>query len=436
MRRFPVVKSEVIKASVGPSKRAGSIVHSVMLLVIGVAIGAVCVLVFIGGPMVPTKSGPAQRQPTRGEGHPVVVPDPLTANDTKPVEKSYNATIVQDRSIPSLLLLLSSNLGEQREEAAYALELACEDYPCLEEIVLAGGIPILRGIVDNATEANEGVLSKVIGLLSSFITSGQLVNTELIRDGYVRRFIALAQDGADDVKEAAVNALLSTSSYLKEPAYNETLSTVTHLVWNGTPGVVDAAARWLANRCLNSNGKAVEPEVIPALVQVLRVGSDEAKMLAAMALARTPFGNVRRTIVESGGVPLLVPLLAVRGIRRDVARALLVFTTEYPETLAQVALVGLPLLQRIVEQGPGMYVEESLFVGNTYKLCVNLARNPAVAAQMVQAGMLPLWVRLSQEGEGEVKRQARRVVTFLSRVTAAQDQPPPPNTPSIRRRDP
>jgi hypothetical protein len=221
-------------------------------------------------------------------------------------------------------------------------------------------------------------------------------------------------------------------------------------VWNGTEGVRDQAVSWLYNRYRHVYISGEEesepgPEVILALVHVLKVGSDQAKMRAARVLARPTFGGVHRaTIVKGGGVPLLVPLLTNRTVQSEVLTALLLFTTEYPEALAQVASVGLPILQRIVEQGSGVYEGDSWFVGHAYTLCVNLARDPALAAQMVQAGMLPLWVRLSQEGAGEAKRQARRIVKLLSRVTAAQGQSqgqgagdvPPPSNPSLRRRDP
>jgi HEAT repeat protein len=448
MRRTPVVKSQIIKASVGPAKRTRNVVNSVIQLVVGVVIGAVSVLIFVGGFVIPTKSSPAQRQPTRGAGQPTVV---LTGNysaGSSPVEKTYNATVVKDRSVPSLLQLLTSDLEEQREEAAYALEFGSRDYRFLNQIVPAGGIPILRGIIENATETNEDVVIKAVALLASCMTGHHSIRMELVQGGFLRHFLTLAKDGFDDVKVPAAQALLGVLSYLTESEYSETLSIVTGLVWNGTEGVRDQAVSWLYNRYRHVYISGEEesepgPEVILALVHVLKVGSDQAKMRAARVLARPTFGGVHRaTIVKGGGVPLLVPLLTNRTVQSEVLTALLLFTTEYPEALAQVASVGLPILQRIVEQGSGVYEGDSWFVGHAYTLCVNLARDPEVAAQMVQAGMLPLWGRLSQEGQGEAKRQAGRVVAFLSRVTAAQGQSqgqrnvPPPNSPSIRRRDP
>jgi hypothetical protein len=233
---------------------------------------------------------------------------------------------------------------------------------------------------------------------------------------------------------------------MEKPAYIKALSMVTDLVREGSEGVRDYVASWLYSRYDMAYGEAVEPGVILAFVQLLKVGSDQAKMHAAMALAIVS-SNVevnRRIVVGGGGVPLLVPMLTNRRAQNDVLRALLLFMTGYPETLAQVASAGLPILQRIVEQGAGVFEGDGQLAGSTYTLCMLLATDPAVAAQMVQAGMLPLWVRLSQEGAGEAKRQARRIVKLLSRVTAAQGQSqgrgtgavPPPDTPSIRRRDP
>jgi hypothetical protein len=445
MRRIPLVKSGAVNASIIPAKRNGNIFHSVMLLVIGVVLGALCVFIFIGAPVVPTTSSPG-----RGEGSPTVVLDPPVATYSVDPVKTNNVTVVTDRSIPSLLQLLTSDLEEQREEAAYALGLGTFDSRLLREIISAGGVPTLRGIIQNATETNEDVLINVIGLVSSCMICDYSIRMELVQGGFLRHFLTLAKDGSDDVKVAAAQALLGALSYLTESEYSETLSIVTDLVWNATEGVRDQAVSWLYDRYRHVYISAEEesepgPEVILALVHVLKVGSDQEKMRAARVLARPTFGGVHRaTIVKGGGVPLLVSQLTNRTVQSEVLTALLLFTTEYPEALAQVASVGLPVLQRIVEQGSGVYDGDTWFVGHAYTLCVNLARDPAVAAQMVQAGMLPLWVRLSQEGEGEVKRQARRIVKLLSRVTAAQGQGhgqgagnvPPPNNPSVRRRDP
>jgi hypothetical protein len=446
MRRIPLVKLGAVNASIIPAKRNGNILHSVMLFVIGVVFGAVCVLLVIGRSMAPTTPSPTHYQPERDAGNPIVAPDPLAANYSGgPVGKTFKATIVKDRSIASLLQLLTSDLEQQREEAAYALEVAALDHNCLDEIALAGAIPILRGIIESATETNEDVLSKVIGLLSSFIIGNHPVRIELMQDGFFRHFITLAKDGVADVKVPAAKALLGALSYTEKSALNETLSIVTDLVWNGNDGVREQVASWLRGWYRDSSGAAVPPEVILALFQILKVGPDQAKVYAADLLATPSFVGVHRVnIVDGGGVPLLVPMLTNRKVQSAVIRALLLFTTEYPETLAQVASVGLPTLQRTVEQGAGVYDGDSWFVGYTYTLCVNLARDPEAAALMVQAGMLPLWVRLSQEGQGEARRQAGRVVTYLSRVTAAQGQSqghragdvPPPNNPSVRRRDP
>jgi hypothetical protein len=436
MRRIPLVKLEAVNASVVPVRRNGNILYSVMLLVIGVILGALCVFIFIGAPVVPSTSIPG-----RGEGSPIVVLDPPVATFSGDPVKTNNVTIVMDRSIPSLLQFLTSDLEEQREEAAHALGLGTLDSRFLREIISAGGVPILRGIVQNATETNEDVLIDVVALLSSCMNSDPSVRMELIQDSFLRNLLTLAKDGFDGVKVPAAEALLRALPNMDNPAFSKALSMVTDLVWEGTEGVRDKVASWLYNQNDMRYGKAVEPGVILAIVQLLKVGSDQAKMHAATTLAVASSSGVnRRIIVDAGGVPLLVPMLTVKWVQRDLAGALLVFTMEYPETLAQIASVGLPILQHVVEQGPRMYDEDnSLFVDYTYKLCVNLARDPAVAAQMVQAGMLPVWVRLSQEGAGEAKRQARRIVKFLSRVTAAQSQGagvvPPPNTPSIRRRD-
>jgi ABC-type transporter Mla MlaB component len=439
MRRIPLVKSGAVNASIIPAKRNGNIFHSVMLLVFGVVLGALCVFIFVGAPVVPITSIPG-----RGEGSPIVVLDPPVATFSGDPVKTNNVTIVMDRSIPSLLRHLTSDLEEQREEVAYALQLGSLDYYFLGDIVAAGGVPILRGIIQNATETNEDVLINVLALLSSCINSYKSASMELTQDGFLRHLLTLAKDGYDDVKVPAAQALLDALSYMEKPAYSKALSMVTDLVWEGTEGVRDKVASWLYSRYdMKYDGGALEPGVILAIVQLLKVGSDQAKMHAAMALADLSNVEVnRRIFVDSGGVPLLVPVLTNRRAQNDVVRALLLFMTGYPETLAQVASAGLPILQRIVEQGAGVYEGDGQLVGSTYTLCMLLAADPAVAAQMVQAGMLPLWVQLSQEGAGEAKRQARRIVKLLSRVTAAQGQShgqgnvPPPDTPSIRRRDP
>jgi ABC-type transporter Mla MlaB component len=439
MRRIPLVKSGAVNASIIPAKRNGNIFHSVMLLVFGVVLGELCVFIFVGAPVVPITSIPG-----RGEGSPIVVLDPPVATFSGDPVKTNNVTIVMDRSIPSLLRHLTSDLEEQREEVAYALQLGSLDYYFLGDIVAAGGVPILRGIIQNATETNEDVLINVLALLSSCINSYKSASMELTQDGFLRHLLTLAKDGYDDVKVPAAQALLDALSYMEKPAYSKALSMVTDLVWEGTEGVRDKVASWLYSRYdMKYDGGALEPGVILAIVQLLKVGSDQAKMHAAMALADLSNVEVnRRIFVDSGGVPLLVPVLTNRRAQNDVVRALLLFMTGYPETLAQVASAGLPILQRIVEQGAGVYEGDGQLVGSTYTLCMLLAADPAVAAQMVQAGMLPLWVQLSQEGAGEAKRQARRIVKLLSRVTAAQGQShgqgnvPPPDTPSIRRRDP
>jgi hypothetical protein len=440
MRRIPLVKSGAVNASIIPAKRSGNILYAVTLLVSGVVLGALCVFIFIGAPVVPITSSPG-----RGEGSPIVVLDPPVATYSVDPVKTNNVTVVMDRSIPSLLQLLTSDLEEQREEAAYALELGSADYRFRGEIVLAGGVPILRGIIQNATETNEDVLINVLALLSSCMSSHHSARMELTQDAVLRHLFILAKDGFDDVKVAAAEALLGALSYMEKPTYSKALSMVTDLVREGTEGVRDHVASWLYYRYNMRDGEAVEPGVILAIVQLLKVGSDQAKMHAAVALADVSNVEVnRRMFVDGDGVPLLVPMLTNRRAQNEVVRALLLFTNGNPETLAQVASAGLPILQRIVEQGAGVYEGDGQLVGSTYTVCMLLAADPGVAAQMVQAGMLPLWVRLSQEGSGKAKRQARRIVKLLSRVTAAQGQSqghragavPPPDTPSIRRRDP
>jgi hypothetical protein len=192
MRRIPLVKSGAVNASIIPAKRNGNIFHSVMLLVFGVVLGALCVFIFIGAPVVPITSSPG-----RGEGSPIVMLDPPVATYSVDPVKTNNVTVVMDRSIPSLLRLLTSDLEEQREEVAYALQLGSLDYHFLGDIISAGGVPILRGIIQNATETNEDVLINVLALLSSCIKSDLSARKELTQDSFLRHLLTLAKDGFD-----------------------------------------------------------------------------------------------------------------------------------------------------------------------------------------------------------------------------------------------
>jgi hypothetical protein len=426
MRRFPVVKSEIVKAAVLPAKRKGNVLYSLTLVVIGAVLGAVCVMALLARPILPATSGPAELQPVQvGEG-------PMASNGTPTANYSTGGdsySVVRDRSIPSLLQQLTSDVEEQREEAAYALGLALADYRGLDEIASVGGIPILRSIIENGTETNEDVLIQVITMLTTLSgTSGEF-RTDAMQEDFFHRMVKMAKDGPEDVKATAANALLRTTymNAMYDTNYNETLPVLVDLLYNGTDRVRERVTAWMRKKFVDRPGSLanVTPQTIPALLQVLKVGSELAKRDAAIVLAiGLKYGWHRKAILRGGGIPLLVPMLSNVDI---IIRALLLTSNEYPETLVEIASVGLPILQRMVEETATVETatvdpQDLWLVSSAQILCVTMARDPQAAALMVQAGMLPVWERLSREASGTTKRQAGRIVQYLSRVAAAQDQ--------------
>jgi hypothetical protein len=426
MRRLPVVKTEIVQSFVIPAKRKGIVLYSLMLLVIGAVIGAVCVLAVLAGPLLPTSSGRAPQQPDLVGESQIVVSDLPTSNYSFERVNTNQALVAQNWSIPSLLKLLTCDSEESREDAADELRVASFDRHLQDAIALQGGITTLTRILEDGTETNENVIAQVAAVFVTLSTH-PAAQTESMQQGRSRFLVRLAKHGPDDVKIAAVNALLSTLPYLYlgdvETAYNETLPAAADLLCNGTDGVRDQVASWMQRQFFEGCGNlgTAQPGIILALLQVLKIGSDRAKVDAAKVLtALVGRGGHRKTILLGGGIPLLVPMLMDTSVQNEVLATLMLFANQYPDTLAQIASVGLPILQRIVEQGTPVDDADRKFISTAQMLCITLARDPQAAALMVQADMLPWWVRLSHEGSGETKRLAGRVVKYLSRVTVAQ----------------
>jgi hypothetical protein len=363
-----------------------------------------------------------------------------TSNDYRSGDTSIstnaNNTVVYGGSIPSLVLLLKSDSVEQRESAVDALQFFASKPANLRDMMWAGAVPILQHILLSGTENSERVTKFAVEVFC------KLLHERKAMESAVPVLLATARSGPDYVRSEAAIALMSLARDNKYCHF--VVQFAIERLWQGTDVVKASIAEQLANPQRKQFWKDfVAGDGIAALIQLLRIGNPVAKIHSAAVVSRLieDAGN-RNIFLRLGGLTAMVPLLVQPGVGEEVANALLLCTYSNTESTGILYSAGfLPVLQQLIDSPPSTNPYSHVFAVLT--ICVNLAKDPLVAAQMVNSSILPTLAKVSAQGEvvsgheGKWNEQAARILNYVSRASARSIETTSPATPTnLRRRDP
>jgi hypothetical protein len=435
MRKVIVVKSPALKVA---SRRKWNVLKSLLLLAVGIGVGGLLsfalnsphgkVIRHVPSFLVWPKLG-------------TVVYTASTSNDYRSGDTSIstnaNNTVVYGGSIPSLVQLLKSDSVEQRESAVDALQFFASKPANLRDMMWAGAVPILQHILLGGTENSERVTKFAVEVFC------KLLHKRKAMESAVPVLLATARSGPGYVQSEAAIALHSLAGDNK---YSHlVVQFVVERLWQGTDDVKTSVVEQLSQPVHKAQfwKDFVAEDGIAALIPLLRDGNSAAKRSAGVVMSRLidDAGN-RNIILRSGGLPAMVPLLVQSGVGIDVANALLLCTYSNTESTGILYSAGfLPVLQQLIDSPPFMNPYIHVFAALT--ICVNLAKDPLVAAQMVNSSILPTLAKISAQGEvvsgpeGKWNEQAARILNYVSRASTRSTETTSPATPTnLRRRDP
>ncbi|XP_078443965.1 RING/U-box superfamily protein with ARM repeat domain-containing protein [Wolffia australiana] len=230
-------------------------------------------------------------------------------------------------AIPRLVELLGSEDGATQENAVTALlNLSINDNNKMA-IANADAIdPLIRVLETGSAEAKENSAATLFSL--SVIEENKV---RIGRSGAIEPLVALLGWGTPRGKRDAATALFNLSIFHENKARIVQAGAVRHLVdlMDPAAGMVDKAVAVLANLATIQEGRtAIGHEGgIPALVEVVELGSARGKENAAAALLHlcTSSSRFSTIVLQEGAVPPLVAL-SQSGTPRAKEKAQLLLT--------------------------------------------------------------------------------------------------------------
>lgn len=209
-----------------------------------------------------------------------------------------------------LVALLSSPDSETQEVAVTALlNLSINDNN-KNEIAAAGAIePLINVLTVGNSEAKENAAATLFSL--SVMEENKIA---IGQSGAIPPLVDLLMNGTPRGKKDAATALFNLSISPDNKARIVRAGAVKHLISLMEPaaGMVDKAVAVLANLATIQEGRAAigEERGIPALVEVVEIGSQRGKENAAAALLQLCINSskFRATVLQEGAIPPLVAL--------------------------------------------------------------------------------------------------------------------------------
>lgn len=209
-----------------------------------------------------------------------------------------------------LVALLSSPDFETQEVAVTALlNLSINDNN-KNEIAAAGAIdPLINVLTIGNSEAKENAAATLFSL--SVMEENKIA---IGQSGAIPPLVDLLMNGTPRGKKDAATALFNLSILHENKARIVRAGAVKHLLSLMEPaaGMVDKAVAVLANLATIQEGRAAigEEHGIPALVEVVEIGSQRGKENAAAALLQLCINSskFRATVLQEGAIPPLVAL--------------------------------------------------------------------------------------------------------------------------------
>ncbi|XP_057854018.1 U-box domain-containing protein 4 [Cryptomeria japonica] len=210
---------------------------------------------------------------------------------------------------PLVALLHCSDMETQDNAVTALLNLSINDNNKIE-IVAAGAIdPLIYVLKTGSPEARENAAATLFSL------SVMEENKTIIgQSGAIPPLVDLLRDGTPRGKKDAATALFNLSIYHENKARIVRAGAIQSLVELMDPaaGMVDKAVAVLANLSTIPEGRFAigEQGGIPALVEVVELGSQRGKENAAAALLQlcTNSNRFRALVLQEGAIPPLVSL--------------------------------------------------------------------------------------------------------------------------------
>uniref|UniRef100_A0A0C9S3F4 RING-type E3 ubiquitin transferase n=1 Tax=Wollemia nobilis TaxID=56998 RepID=A0A0C9S3F4_9CONI len=218
--------------------------------------------------------------------------------------------IANCRAIRPLVALLHCSDFETQENAVTALlNLSINDNNKID-IVAAGAIdPLIYVLKTGSPEARENAAATLFSL--SVMEENKII---IGQSGAIPPLVDLLRDGTPRGKKDAATALFNLSIYHDNKARIVRAGAIKSLVELMDPaaGMVDKAVAVLANLSTIPEGRFAigEEGGIPALVEVVELGSQRGKENAAAALLQlcTNSNRFRALVLQEGAIPPLVAL--------------------------------------------------------------------------------------------------------------------------------
>ncbi|KAH9287834.1 hypothetical protein KI387_031951, partial [Taxus chinensis] len=210
---------------------------------------------------------------------------------------------------PLVALLHCSDMETQENAVTALLNLSINDNNKVE-IVAAGAIdPLIYVLKTGSPEARENAAASLFSL--SVMEENKII---IGQSGAIPPLVDLLKNGTPRGKKDAATALFNLSIYHENKARIVRARAIQSLIELMDPaaGMVDKAVAVLANLSTIPEGRFAigEEGGIPALVEVVELGSQRGKENAAAALLQlcTNSNRFRAMVLQEGAIPPLVAL--------------------------------------------------------------------------------------------------------------------------------
>ena len=313
-------------------------------------------------------------------------------------------------AIPLLVQLLKSSSAYVQWEAVKALSHLTYHADLLAEMVAAGAVPPLVGLLSwsSGSSGSTGSTGSTGSLAEKLqreaaLTLGQIrtskAKSEIIASGAIQPLVIMLDSDSEAMQSAAAFLIVHLSCGDKpgqaKIAAAGAIAPLVRLLRTASSEQLQArVTKALANLASNDAKGVAKAGAIPILVEHLAAGSMEARGLAAGALQTIAHDS--DTLAEIMAAAPLLPLVRLLTSSSEVAQdhaqlALLLLsnTPSFPEQL--VAAGAIPPLVQMLSIAESASVQEGAVA--TLKILAETGRSD-ISATIENAGALPLLVRL------------------------------------------
>ncbi|CAH8345622.1 unnamed protein product [Eruca vesicaria subsp. sativa] len=269
----------------------------------------------------------------------------------------------------STLVSRSSSHESKLESLTRLVRLTKRDSLVRRKVTESGAV---RAVLDCVDSGDEGLREKSLSLLLNLSLEDDN-KVGLVADGVVRRIVAVLRAGSPGCK--AVAATLLTSLAVVE---------------------------------VNKATIGAYPDAVPALVSLLRVGSERERKESATALyALCSFPDNRKRVVDCGSVGILVEA-ADSGLERAVeVLGLLVKCRGGREEMSRVSGF-VEVLVNVLRNGSLKGIQYSLFILNCLCCC-----SREIVEEVKREGVVEICFGLEDNESEKVRRNATNLVHTL-----------------------